>query len=214
MIDAGIRRRIGPPLEEMGRRLERAGVRPGWLTAAGWVAGAGACVAAGTRTWPLALVLWLANRAFDGLDGPVARAGAGPTERGALLDIVADFSVYGGFVVGVGVGEPSARLACLVLLLAYYASGSAFLALSSLLERRGAPRTDERSLRFVGGVAEGAETIVVYVLWCLLPADAAVIAWAFTAAVGVTALQRVAFGARVCVGDHASRDATAGGQQP
>ena len=196
MIDAALRRRFGPFLGAAGAGLHRAGIRSGWLTGAGWGLGVGACLAAGTRQWSLALALWLANRAFDGLDGAVARAGTGPTERGALLDIVADFSVYGGFVVAVGVAEPSARMACLALFLAYYTSGTAFLALSSLLERRHSGLADERSLRFVGGLAEGAETIVVYVLFCLVPADSAAIAWVFTSAVAVTAVQRVWIGAR------------------
>lgn len=196
MIDAALRRYTGPPLARAGARLARAGISAEWLTAAGWATGVGACAAAATRTWPAALVLWLANRAFDGLDGPVARAGTGPTEAGALLDIVADFSIYGGFVVAVGIAEPPARLACMALLMAYYVSGGAFLAMSSLLERRGADPTDDRSLRFVGGLAEGAETIAVYVLFCLLPGHATVIAWAFTAAVAVTAVQRVWTGSR------------------
>jgi phosphatidylglycerophosphate synthase len=141
-------------------------------------------------------MLWLANRILDGLDGPVARAGGGPTERGALLDIVADFSVYGGFVAAVAVAEPGARLACVVLLAAYYVSGTAFLATSSLQEKQGRSAQGERSLRFVGGLAEGAETIAVYILFCVLPGHAAVIAWTFTAAVAVTAVQRVLGGAR------------------
>lgn len=197
MIDAALRRQLGPSLAAAGTGLQRAGIRPGWITGAGWALGVGACVAAGTRQWSLALGLWLANRTLDGLDGAVARAGAGPTERGALLDIVSDFSVYGGFVVAVGVAEPSARLACLALFLAYYTSGTAFLAISSLLERRRSALADERSLRFVGGLAEGAETIVVYALFCLLPRHAALIAWAFCAAVALTALQRVWIGARL-----------------
>jgi phosphatidylglycerophosphate synthase len=196
MFDAPIRRAIGPGLEAAGRRLAHAGVRPGALTASGWVAGVGACAAAATRLWPAAVVLWLVNRAFDGLDGPVARA-TSATDRGGFFDIVADFSIYGGFVVGIAIAVPAARLACVVLLLAYYLSGTAFLALSSLLERRGHGDTDQRSLRFVGGLAEGAETTVVYVLFCLLPGSATTIAWAFAAAVGVTAVQRIAFGARL-----------------
>lgn len=197
MIDAALRRRTGPLLERLGGRLHRAGVRPGWLTGSGFALGVGACAAAAGRAWPAALVLWLANRALDGLDGAVARAGPGPTERGALVDIVADFSVYGGFVLAVGVAEPAARLACLALLVAYYVSGTSFLALSSLLEKRGAARDDERSLRFAGGLAEGAETVAVYVLVCLLPGRAGPIAWAFATAVAVTALQRTWTGARL-----------------
>jgi len=200
MLDAALRRATGPAFEATGVRLARAGLRPGWLTAAGWLAGVGACVAAGTGTWGAALALWLANRLLDGLDGPVARAGQ-PSERGAFVDIVADFSVYGGFVVGVAVAEPPARLACAALLAAYYTSGTAFLALSSLLERQQAESLgDQRSLRFVGGLAEGGETIAVYVLFCLLPSHATLIAWLFTAAVTVTAAQRVVTGARLLRG--------------
>ncbi len=197
MIDAALRRQAGPALERLGGLLQRAGARAVWLTGAGWAAGAGACAAAATRAWPLALGLWLANRAFDALDGPVARAGRGPTDHGAFLDIVADFSVYGGFVLAVAIAEPGARLACVALLVTYYASGASLLALSSLLEKRRSARADERSLRFAGGLAEGTETVVVYVLFCLLPGHAAVIAWAFTAAVGFTALQRAWSGARL-----------------
>jgi phosphatidylglycerophosphate synthase len=215
VIDAPLRRRIGPGLERVGAGLARAGVRPGWLTAAGWAAGVGACVAASARAWPLALALWVANRVGDGLDGPVARAGAGASERGALVDIVADFSIYGGFVVGVAVAEPRARLAVAVLLLAYYLSGSTFLALSSLLEKQRAASIDERSLRFVGGLAEGAETIVVYVLFCVFPGDAAPIAWAFAAAVGITAVQRLVGGLRQLTGAApAASAASAATRQP
>ncbi len=190
MIDAPLRRATGPVVASIGRHLHDRGMRPGWLTGAGWAVGVGACLAAGARLWPLALAGWLANRVFDGLDGPVARAGQ-PTDRGGLFDIVADFSIYGGFVLGVAVGEPSARLACVALLAAYYISGTTFLALSSLLERRRHDDGDPRALRFVGGLAEGAETIAVYVLFCVAPAHAAVIAWAFAVAVAITAGQRI-----------------------
>jgi phosphatidylglycerophosphate synthase len=144
----------------------------------------------------VALGLWLANRLLDGLDGAVARAGT-PTDAGGFLDIVADFSVYAGIIVGLAVAEPGARLACVALLTAYYISGTAFLALSSLAERRSQRLGDNRSLRFVGGLAEGTETIAVYVLLFVLPQHAIVIVWGFTGAVAITAVQRVASGLRL-----------------
>lgn len=196
MLDAPVRRALAPTLDRAARWLAAWGVRAGALTTAGWLAGVGACAAAALRLWPLALALWLGNRLLDGLDGPVARLGS-PTDRGGFLDIVADFSVYGGFVVGVAIGVPAARLACVVLLAAYYVSGTALLALSSLTERRALPGGDDRSLRFAGGLAEGTETVVVYVLFCLLPQQAAGIAWGFAAAVGITAVQRVVVASRV-----------------
>jgi len=196
VFDSKIRGVIGPPLESVGGKIAALGVSPTAITAVGWIVGVGACMAAVVRLWPLALVLWLGNRLLDGLDGPVARV-RGATERGGYLDVVADFSVYGGFIVGVAVAIPDARLACAVLLLTYYVSGTALLALSSLLERLRYNAVDERSLRLVGGLAEGFETVIAYVLFCLLPGSAAVIAWVFAALVGITAVQRIVSGFRM-----------------
>ena len=206
MLDRSARRLLAPALDAVGGWLAAAGVRPLAVTGAGWLAGVGACVAVGFGQWTLGLVLWLVNRLLDGLDGPVARR-RGVTDLGGFLDIVADFSIYAGFVLAVAVAVPDARVAALALLTAYYVSGTAFLALSSLIERRRSDLRssdrgrsdvgDGRSLRFVGGLAEGTETVVVYVLFCLFPAHAALIAWVFAAAVAVTAAQRIGYGVQI-----------------
>ncbi len=221
MLDRPARRLLAPALDAVGGRLAAAGVGPLAVTGAGWVAGVGACLAVGFGQWTLGLVLWLLNRLLDGLDGPVARR-RGATDLGGFLDIVADFSIYAGFVLAVAVAVPDARVAALALLTAYYVSGTAFLALSSLIERRrsdpdgsdpdgsdpdgsgrggsgrgGGEVGDGRSLRFVGGLAEGTETVIVYVLFCLFPTHATLIAWVFAAAVAVTAAQRIGYGVRI-----------------
>lgn len=177
MFDVRARRLVGPALDVGGRWLHDRGARAGHITAVGVVVGAGACVAAGLASWGLALALWLANRALDGLDGAVARREGGPSAWGGFVDIVADFAVYGGFVVGVAVALPEARLACVVLLATYYLNGATLLAFDAAAERRGvAHAADDRSLRFLGGLAEGTETIVVHSLFCLFPAAAGPIA--------------------------------------
>ncbi len=196
MLDTRARRLFEPALDAVAARVAAAGVSPLTVTGVGWAVGVAACLAAGTGRWWLALALWLLNRLLDGVDGPVARL-RGATELGGFLDIVADFSIYAGFVVAIAVARPEARLACVALLCAYYLSGTALLALSSLLERRGSSIGDVRSLRFVGGLAEGTETVIVYVLFCVFSHWAAPIAWVFTVAVAVTAVQRVALAVRV-----------------
>lgn len=159
--------------------------------------GVGACLAAGLGLWRIALILWLSNRLLDGLDGSVARR-RGATDLGGFLDLVADFSIYAGFVLGVAVAVPDARVAVAALLTSYYVSGCALLALSALMEKRRLDeRGDDRSIRFVGGLAEGTETVIAYVALCLFPAHAPLVAWLFTAAVAVTALQRVRYGVLV-----------------
>ncbi len=197
MLDARARRVLFPGLDAVGGRLAVAGIPALAVTAAGWLAGVAACLSVVAQAWLWALVLWLLNRLLDGLDGPVARR-KGASDLGGFLDIVADFSIYAGFILALAIAQPGARLACVALLTAYYLSGTAFLALSSLLERRGTTlAADGRSLRFVGGLAEGTETVVVYVLLCLLPGRATLILWLFTAAVAITAAQRIALGVHV-----------------
>lgn len=196
MLDAQLRARlVAPALEGVATRLAALGAPAGAVTAAAFAAGGAACVAAGFGLWWIALGLWIANRTLDGLDGAVARR-IGPTELGGFLDLVGDLVVYGGFAVAVAIAVPDARLACAALLAAYYANAGAWLAYSSLAERRRLEGGDDRSLRFVPGLAEGAETYVAYALLCILPRHAATIAWAFAALVALSAAQRIVLAVR------------------
>ena len=196
MLDSRLRSRlVAPVADRMVRPLADRHVPALALTVAGFAVGIGACVAAGFGSWWYALALWLVSRAFDGLDGALARA-TGPTDLGGYLDLGCDLTVYGGFVIGVAVAVPAARLACVVLLAAYYVNAGAWLSYSALAERKRLSGADERSLRFVAGLAEGTETIVVYVLLCLLPNEARVIAWGFAALVALSAAQRVLLAVR------------------
>ncbi len=143
---------------------------------------------------------------MDGLDGPLARRRAGSTGQtsaaGGFLDITADFVVYGATVVGVALGvtddpaELASWLPFLAVLLAYYVNGTAFLAFSSIAERTGHRIDDGRSYSFLGGLAEGTETIVVHSLWLLLPGHAPVIAAVWAVVVAVSASQRMVAGYR------------------
>lgn len=195
MLDAAMRRRLDAPLDRVGARLDARGVRPNALTLAGFGIGVAACVATAFELWWLGLVLWLLNRLADGLDGPLARR-RGSTDFGGFLDIVCDFAIYGGLLVSIGIARPDARIACLVVFLAYYLSGSAFLAFSSLAERRRAAG-DGRSLHFPAGIAEGTETIIAMVVVLALPDRAEVLLWIWATLVGITLLQRIAITARL-----------------
>ncbi len=191
MLDTALRARLAPSLEGAGRRLRNAGVSAGTITGLGLVIGITACVAAALEAWPIALVLWLVNRALDGLDGAVARAGGAGSDLGGLLDFLSDYVVYGGFVVGVAIAEPDARIACTVLLATYLLNNVALLSFASLVEKRRLAFGDERSLRFTPGLTEGTETILAYVAFCVVPSRAEVVAWVFAGMVLFTVGQRV-----------------------
>ena len=209
MLDSTARALLDAPLARAAALLDRPGVTPDRLTAANLVLGLASAGAAAAQWWVPALVLWLACRLADGLDGPLARrrramtsppGPPGDAGAGGFFDITADFVVYGAGVVGVAIGATAgfgaSWLPFLAVLLAYYVNGASFLAFSSIAERAGRRLDDGRSLSFLGGLAEGTETVVAHGLWLLLPASAGPIAWVWAALVGVSAAHRIWAGYR------------------
>jgi len=159
MLDRRARALYAPAVDRAADRAVHAGITAGAVTAAGLLVGVGACVAAATGTWAAALILWLLNRTLDGLDGAIARRSSA-SDLGGMLDFLADFVVYGGFLVGVAIAQSAALLAANLL------NNVALLSFASLIEKRGLPLGDERSLRFTAGLTEGTETVIAYAAIC------------------------------------------------
>lgn len=210
MLDRPLRAVIAGPLEAIAAAVDRPGITPDRLTVLGLVLGVGSGIAAALQLWIVALVLWLVSRVADGLDGTLARRrrrhalergeAAVPSHAGGFLDITADFVVYGTTVVGVAFGAAAQFHApwwpFLLVLLAYYVNGTAFLAFSSIAERAGRTLDDGRSLSFLGRIAEGTETIAVHALWLILPFLAWQIALVWALFVALSAVQRIVVGYR------------------
>jgi len=191
MLDEELRRGAKSLYGPAARMLARRGFTGEAVTGIGLGVGVACLVAVALGFNLLALILWLGNRLFDGLDGEVARLRDESSEYGAFLDIVADFFVYGGLLAALAVQHSEARLALAVLFFAYYLNGTFFLALSGILERLKAERLTERGLHFRRSLTEGFETIVAGVLFLLFPAHVSLVAWVFAAMVFVSAVQRL-----------------------
>ena len=195
MFDSSIRQRLELPLDRTAAVIETRGIHPNTMTGFGFLVGVGACIAVVAGAWWIALGMWLVNRVIDGLDGSVARR-VGPTQLGGFLDIMADFAVYSGMVVAIGLAVPEARVAALFVLFAYYLNGAAFLAWSSLVAERAvsaagtAHDRDERSLNFPAGLAEGFETILAMSLILVLPQWTVPLLWGWALIVGISIVQR------------------------
>lgn len=212
MFDAVLRRRLDHPLAVAAQWIDRSWVTPDRLTVTGLLVGLTSAGLAAGQLWGWALVAWLLSRALDGLDGPLARRRG--TERGSpaggFLDITADFIVYGTTVVGVAIGTVGASasltqwLPFLAVLLAYYVNGTALLAFSSIAEGTGHRIDDGRSMSFLGGIAEGAETILVHSMWLLVPAYAPLVANVWAAVVALSATHRLITGYRTLRGPAAA----------
>lgn len=205
MIDVQMRRVVDGPITGLARAVDVHWLSPNRLTLIGLVIGLASAGFAATQLWIPALIAWLISRVFDGLDGALARrrrAGAEPSsEVGGFLDIMADFIVYGAGVMGVAIGATTAFDApwwpFLLVLLAYYLNGTAFLAFSSIAERTGRRIEDGRSLSFLGRIAEGTETIAVHAIWLLIPAHAWQIAVGWAILVFISAAQRIVSAVRI-----------------
>lgn len=192
MIDARLlplQRRVLAPVAD---RMHRAGIGADRITLAGFGLGVLAAGAVALSLWPAALVLLALNRLADGLDGEVARR-AGPTDRGAFLDITLDFAFYALFPLGFALADPAANaLAAAVLVAAFIGTGSSFLAFALIAERRGlkARAYPGKGIHYLGGLTEGAETIAVFAAMVLWPGAFPVLALVFAAACAVTTLAR------------------------
>lgn len=193
MLDARLRPLIDRPLDALGGMLARRGISANGLTLTAFGIGLLAVPALALEWFTLALALIAANRGLDGLDGAVARA-HGPTDFGGYLDIVCDFVFYGAVPVGFALADPAANaLPAAVLIASFIATGSTFLAHAILAERHGLSTAAQgrKSLFYMSGLMEGAETIAFFVAFCLWPAWFAPLAWIMAGLCGVSALGRV-----------------------
>ena len=192
MLDGLMRQIIDPPLLLAGRVLARNGVHADAVTLLGLVLGLGCAVAIWLRFDTLALALLLAGRLCDGLDGAVAAARQ-RTDRGGFLDIVCDFVFYGTVVLAFALRDPAANaMPAAVLLFSFYVNGATFLAYAAIAAKRGLETASRghKTIYFTAGLAEGSETIAVFVLMLLLPGWFGLLALGFAALVLVTALSR------------------------
>lgn len=198
MLDARLRPLIDPPLNRMGRLLAGTGVSPNTVTLTGFALGMGAAAAIAGGHALVGLVLIALNRLADGLDGAVARA-TRKTDLGGYLDITLDFFFYGAIPLAFALHNPGANaLPAAALLASFYANGTAFLAFAIMAEKNSLTTAaqGQKSLYYLSGLAEGTETIALFLLMALLPDWFPVLAWGFAAVCITSAAARVLIGVR------------------
>ena len=192
MIDAKLlplQRRL---LRPMALGLVTFGVRADQVTITGFLVGIVALPLLASEQYIWALVFILLNRLLDGIDGEVARLTI-TTDRGAFLDIALDFVFYALIPLGFALANVTENaLAAAVLLAAFVGTGSSFLAFSLMAEKRKlhAQKFPNKGLYYLGGLTEGAETIAVFVAFCLWPNLFTPLAYGFAFACGLTTLSR------------------------
>ncbi|MFM8377120.1 MAG: CDP-alcohol phosphatidyltransferase family protein [Phenylobacterium sp.] len=198
MFDARLRPLIDPALDRMGAALVRAGLGANPVSLAGAACGVLAGVAIGLGQPLAGLALVLASRLLDGLDGAIARV-MGPTDFGGYLDIVCDYVFYLAIPLGFGLATPGNLPFALLLVATFTLTAVSFLAYAALAEKRGLETRAHgpKSFFYSTGLAEGAETLLAFVLMCLWPTGFPVIASIFAGLCLLTVIQRSVIAWRV-----------------
>ncbi len=160
---------MAPVTRAIGRR-----VSPMTVTLVGFGAGIVSAVLVARGSYRAALVLWLINRALDGLDGSLARAQGSQTDFGGYVDIVLDFVVYAAIPIAFVIASPGLPLAiaALVLLGSFYVNAASWMYLAAILERHdlGARAGGElTSITMPEGLIGGTETVLLFTLFFLVP---------------------------------------------
>ncbi|RNF52044.1 CDP-alcohol phosphatidyltransferase family protein [Marinomonas hwangdonensis] len=198
MFDTFFIKNLKRPLHSSALVIDKCGVKANWITVLGFVVGMMAVPALYFEQTGLALLLIIMNRLMDGLDGAVARV-QGPTDLGGYLDITLDFIFYSAIVFGFALMNPLENaLAASFVIFSFMGTGSSFLAFAIMAEKRSIERLDygRKSLYFLGGLAEGSETIAFLVLICMLPEYFVWLAYGFGAICWVTTATRIYAGYR------------------
>jgi phosphatidylglycerophosphate synthase len=193
MFDSYLHPRIKPLLNRLAEKLDKPGISPDGLTLVGFGIGVLALPFLALQWYVAALIAIVLNRLFDGLDGALARR-RGLSDAGGFLDIALDFLFYALVPFGFILAHPAQNaLAGAWLLFAFIGTGSSFLAFAALAQKHQLdnPGYAHKSFYYLGGLTEGAETILLFVLGCLFPAAFVWLAWIFGALCWMTTFTRV-----------------------
>lgn len=193
VIDPLLNKTIRPILAKLARPLVTRGVRADHVTIAGFGLGLLAVPALAMQWYGLALVLILANRVADGLDGAVARLTT-TSDAGGYIDSVFDFIFYSSIPFGFLLADLEQNaVAAAFLMLTFMGTGATFLAFAAVASKRGIdnPNYPNKSLYYMGGITEGFETILAFVAFCLWPQWFPALALIFAALCWLTAAIRL-----------------------
>jgi phosphatidylglycerophosphate synthase len=147
-------------------------VSPNLLSYIAVVPGILAAVAVVSEYYWLGLFLWLLNRLMDGIDGLAARVQDTKSDLGGYLDLLLDFVVYLAVPIAFVLAAPSTALlwALAFLLGSYQINTLSWTLLSSIIEKRQQSESGRlTSIEMPPGLIEGAETVLIYSLFFILP---------------------------------------------
>lgn len=171
-----------------------AHIHPNLISIIAMAIGLGSVVAIVGHWYAIGLILWAVNRGLDGLDGVVARVHHKQSDFGGYLDLFLDFIIYLAVPIAFVAALPTSLnlWAGILLITSYVLNSISWTTLAALLEKRQKLTVGRQtSIEMPTGLIEGAETIVFYTLFYLLPQSIAILFAAMAVLVFFTASQRL-----------------------
>ncbi len=155
-----------------GKELYKNGINANMISIFGFVIGMMAINFLAMNMYFEALMCILINRFCDVLDGAVARCEKA-NKFGIFLDACLDFIFYAGVIFGFALANPEENaVAACFLLFGFTASASAMLAYGVVTYDNRVTKEQETlnaSPFYLGGMAQGFETLIAFVLLCIMP---------------------------------------------
>ncbi|MCE2595273.1 CDP-alcohol phosphatidyltransferase family protein [Motilimonas cestriensis] len=193
MLDKYALKLVNPITKWSASQLDKAGLSANQVSLIGFILGLIAVPLLAFQYYLIALFFIALNRIADGLDGALARR-HGATSAGAFLDISCDFIFYSAVVLGFALASPSENsIAATTLILSFMATGATFLGFAIFAQKHQLANITypNKGFYYIGGITEGTETILLFVVCCLLPQHFAAIAYSFAALCFITAAIRL-----------------------
>lgn len=194
MLDSTITPLVKGVLTPVVMLLNKCKITADQLTITGFIVGLLVIPLLAMQHWYAALGVIVFNRILDGLDGQLARYQKNSSSAGGFLDISLDFLFYAAVPLGFALADPANNaLPAVILLVSFIGTGSSFLAFAIAAEKYQIerPQFKYKSFYYLHGLTEGTETILIFIAFCIWPANFPIMAYVFSLACFITVFTRI-----------------------
>ncbi len=194
MFDKQINKILKPTLDVLAKNLSQFKIQANAVTAAGFFFGLCCFYFIVNNMFIYASIFLFLNRFCDGLDGALARL-IGQTDIGAFYDIVSDFLFYSLFPLSFILLDIENTYPICFLLLSFVATQTTFLASAWIIEKNKLliSENQKKSFFYIGGITEGFETIICFIMMIIFYDYINYIAYIFGTLCWITFTTRVIF---------------------
>lgn len=158
-------------MDVVGKKIVKRGISANFVTIIGFVIGLLAINFLSLEKYGYALICIIINRIFDALDGAIAR-NSKVTDFGVFLDASLDYMFYAGIIFGFALANPEQNaIAASFLLFTFAAAACALLAYAVIAYKNNVSEEFKlgQSPFYLGGLAQGFETLVALLVLCIVP---------------------------------------------